>query len=312
MITEAQRVAGEHASPPRPNARPLRDANVGSGERAVSTATGVALLGLALKQRGIIGAGCALAAAGLLWHGSKRHSKVYSALGISSEDAGTFSNPLSRDVRSRASITINKPAKDLHAAWRDLPSLARFFPRVESVEELDDTRSRWTIRIPSGKSFTWTAAITQDEEGERIAWESEQGAPFRHRGRIDFREALGGRGTAVTLELHYHLPAGIIGVLAAKAQGADPQDEATEALRRFKQWIETGEIATNRGPAARGSGMTSGSTRQAVFKDTPARTGTASTSGPRDRVDEASDESFPASDPPSYTGATATPSTDRP
>src|SRR5690606_30525259 len=125
----------------------------------------------------------------------------------------------------------------------------------------------WRVRLPSGQAFEWDAIIRENRERGRITWESVQGSRFDHRGHITFTRAGGDRGTVVNLEIRYHLPAGSLGVLLAKLQGADPQHEAAEALRRFKQWVETGEFATNRGPSARGPGRTRGSRRQAAFPD---------------------------------------------
>ena len=140
-------------------------------------------------------------------------------------------------------VTINRPRAELFAYWRDFANLATFMENVERVDMLDRTRSHWVVKGPSG-SYEWTAAITGEAEGDFIAWASEDGADVPNSGRVDFRDAQAGRGTIVTATILYDPPAGTIGRLIAKMFQREPAIQARRDLRRFKQLMETGEIAT--------------------------------------------------------------------
>lgn len=147
------------------------------------------------------------------------------------------------DVVGRA-VTINKPATELYAYFRDLPNLATFMENVERVDILDAKRSHWVVRAPGGKTVEWDARITEEREGQLIAWTSEEGADVANSGRIEFREA-GARGTVVTATIAYDPPGGTVGKLLAKIFQREPAIQARRDLRRFKQLMETGEIATS-------------------------------------------------------------------
>lgn len=141
-------------------------------------------------------------------------------------------------------VTINRPRAELYAYWRDLTRLATFMENVEQVEMLDDKRSRWVVKAPGGKTVEWTSTITEEVDGEMIAWASDDGADVPNSGRIDFRDAQGDRGTIVTATILYDPPAGIVGKVIAKMFQRQPAIQARRDLRRFKQLMETGEIAT--------------------------------------------------------------------
>jgi uncharacterized membrane protein len=49
----------------------------------------------------------------------------------------------------------------------------------------------------------------------------------------------------VRARLQYSPPGGRVGAAVAKLMGRDPASEIRDDLRRFKQIIETGEVATN-------------------------------------------------------------------
>ena len=102
----------------------------------------------------------------------------------------------------------------------------------------------WVVKAPGGKSVEWVAAITDEREGEYIAWASEEGADVPNSGRVDFRDAQGDRGTVVTATILYDPPGGVIGKVIAKMFQREPAIQARRDLRRFKQLMETGEIAT--------------------------------------------------------------------
>ncbi|WP_343519840.1 SRPBCC family protein [Sphingomonas sp.] len=141
-------------------------------------------------------------------------------------------------------VTINRPRAELFAYWRDFANLPTFMDNVERVEVLDGQRSRWVVKAPGEKTVEWTSVITEEREGEFIAWASEEGADVPNSGRIDFRDAQGDRGTIVTATILYDPPAGIIGKVIAKMFQREPAIQARRDLRRFKQLMETGEIAT--------------------------------------------------------------------
>ena len=62
-------------------------------------------------------------------------------------------------------------------------------------------------------------------------------------GRVTFRDA-GTRGTVMTATIAYDPPGGAIGKIIAKMFQREPAIQARRDLRRFKQLMETGEIAT--------------------------------------------------------------------
>lgn len=141
-------------------------------------------------------------------------------------------------------VTINRPVAELYAYWRDFTNLASFMDTIVSVTPLDAKRSHWILKAPAGKTVEWDAIITEERENEVIAWVSAEGADVANSGRIDFRDA-GARGTVVTATILYDPPAGTIGKLIAKMFQREPAIQARRDLRRFKQLMETGEIATS-------------------------------------------------------------------
>ncbi|HEX8300418.1 MAG TPA: SRPBCC family protein [Sphingomonas sp.] len=158
------------------------------------------------------------------------------------ETAGSLPGAQGDSVTSRA-VTINRPANELYAYWRDFGNLVSFMDNVERIEVLDGTRSHWVVKAPAGKTVEWDARITEETEGRLIAWTSEEGADVPNSGRIEFRDA-GARGTVVTATILYDPPAGVIGKVIAKMFQREPAIQARRDLRRFKQLMETGEIAT--------------------------------------------------------------------
>jgi uncharacterized membrane protein len=141
-------------------------------------------------------------------------------------------------------VTINRPARELYDFWRDLRNLPLFMENIESITVLDPRRSHWVVKGPADSSVEWDSLITEDVPGELIAWQSADGASVPNTGRIEFRESSNGRGTVVTVTIVYDPPAGALGKMLAKVFQREPKIQARRDLRRFKQLMETGEIAT--------------------------------------------------------------------
>jgi uncharacterized membrane protein len=146
-------------------------------------------------------------------------------------------------------VTVNIPREQAYREWRDFAGLPRFMEIVESVTE-DGDRSHWVFRGPGDKRLEFDAVITEDSPGEVIAWESLPGGPVRNRSRVEFKDAPGGRGTEIHVKVDYQPVSGPLGRLAALVTQKAPELQSRRDLRRFKQLMETGEIATTEGPGA--------------------------------------------------------------
>jgi uncharacterized membrane protein len=148
------------------------------------------------------------------------------------------------------SVTINRPRMELYSFWRDFNNLPKFMGNVHSVAIKDQSHSHWVIDAPAGKTVEWDSQIVDDEPGSVIAWQSLEGASIRNSGRVEFLDSPDGRGTVVRVTLTYDPPAGTVGKLIAKLFQKEPKVQARQDLRRFKQLMETGEVATARPPDA--------------------------------------------------------------
>ncbi|MFC4728429.1 SRPBCC family protein [Coralloluteibacterium thermophilus] len=222
--------------------------NVQGVERTASLALGtIAALG-GLRRGGVGGLLRLAAGAALIHRGVTGRCALKRAL-----EGG--SRPYAAQVREEQgwssakvatrSVTIARPRAELYALWRDFSNLPRFMEHLEDIEVIDDTRSRWTVSGPEGHIVSWTAEITEDVENERIAWRSDDAAEIRTSGWVAFRDAPNGRGTEVQSVIAYEPPGGTFGHLLAKLFRTDPETLARDDLRRFKQLVETGEIATS-------------------------------------------------------------------
>ncbi len=154
-----------------------------------------------------------------------------------------------RDLTA-SSVTINCPAQQVYDLFRDFSRLPSFMENVERIDVIDDTRSHWVVKAPAGKHVEWDAVVTEDVPGKSITWQSTEGADVANSGRVTFADA-GARGAVVTATIAYDPPAGLVGKLIAKMFQREPAIQARRDLRRLKQFMETGEIAT----AARNGAM---------------------------------------------------------
>lgn len=151
-------------------------------------------------------------------------------------------------VRVKKSIAIQRPAQELYSFFRDVETLPRIMSHVRSVRRIDERRSHWVAKAPAGMSVEWDAEITEERDNERIAWRALEGSDVPNQGAVTFEELRGGRGTLVRVDLQYEPPAGQLGAAVASVFAQEPGQQLSSDLRRIKQLMETGEVATSEGP----------------------------------------------------------------
>jgi uncharacterized membrane protein len=144
-------------------------------------------------------------------------------------------------------ITINRSPEDLYRMWRNFQNLPRFMKHLESVEVLSENRSRWTAKLPGGKTLQWESEILLDRPNEEIVWQTLEDSDIQHSGSVRFEPASPRRGCRVILQMEHNPEHGKVGTTIAKLLGKVPEQFIQEDLRRFKQLMETGEVATTEG-----------------------------------------------------------------
>lgn len=258
------------------------DTNVNEAERIVGLIGGAGLIGYGLMRRDKTGALLAALGGTLAYRGASGHCPLYQTLGINmaSSRSGV---PYELGVRVDAEVMIRRRPEELYRFWRKLSNLPRFMRHVESVHEKNGRLSHWVVTGPAGSRVEWDSEIVNDVEPEVIGWRSLPGSQVDNGGSVRFERA-GEDHTRVRVSLQYNPPAGTLGAMIARAFGEDPRTTVQEDLERFKELMESGRLTSTP------SRETEDRWRRGSRKE--------------DLVQSSSEESFPASDAPSWTPET--------
>jgi uncharacterized membrane protein len=204
----------------------------------------LALLGTALRSKSrqpsrTLAAGGAVAGAFA--------ADLVDSLKLSRREAPAADQEQPSSMHLKAAITARREPDELYTFWHDFTSFPDFMAHLEEVTATAPNRSHWKARGPLGMNVEWDAEITEDIPGERISWRSLEGARVDNSGTVRFVKAPGTQGTEVHIDLRYDMPGGSVGSLLAKLFGEEPALQIKDDLRRFKQIVETGEIARSDG-----------------------------------------------------------------
>lgn len=261
-----------------------QNTNVGQTERQLSVVAGAGLLFYALLNRSRSSFLTAPLGAYLVWRGQTGHCPVYEAMSINTaqQQGGWQGNGYGQQQRDgrgngvqqipiqqqgtvqpnkqqpsnrieiRRAITINKSADELYNFWRKFENLPRFMHHLDRVEQTGGKSSHWQAKVIGGIPVEWDAEITEDRPGQRIAWRTKPDAQVQQSGVVEFKQATGGRGTVVNVDMQYTPPGGIIGETFGRLLNGVTAQQVKDDIGRFKSLMEAGEIATIAGqPAGR-------------------------------------------------------------
>lgn len=210
------------------------DINLNWPERYISIAAGVkmTLSGLGNLFSSPFTSILRLGAGGyLLNRGISGHCAVYSKIGKNTQE------PVNINIRS--AFTINKPREAVYNFWRQLDNLPLFMNHLESVELIDETRSHWVMKLPTGVgNISWDAEIVADKPGEMIGWSSLPDSIIDNAGKVFFRDALDGHGTVVDVLITYQPPAGGVGASIASLLNPFFKNIVDNDVRNFKQYMD--------------------------------------------------------------------------
>jgi uncharacterized membrane protein len=183
--------------------------------------------------------------------------------------------PYGRGMKIKTSVTVVCSPEQAYAYWRNLTNIPDLLDNDLSVEIRDIKHSHWTLKVAPGVHLDWDAEITVDREDEMVGWRSLDGGDLDIAGYVRFEPVDKGRSTVVTVALQHNPPTGKLGVALSTLIAKRPSGQVERALQRFKQLMEGKNVEAARKKARS-----------------------------MESVEVASEDSFPASDPPSWTGTT--------
>lgn len=136
------------------------------------------------------------------------------------------------------SIDVDVPVSTSYNQWTQFEIFPRFLSFVESVAQIDDTHTHWTVKV-AGAVREFDAVITEQHPDERVAWNS-TGGDEDHAGVVTFHR-LSDTTSRVTVQLDWKAE-GFLEKVGA-AFGVD--DHVIKAdLKNFKNFIEEQQNAT--------------------------------------------------------------------
>jgi uncharacterized membrane protein len=223
------------------------DADMGKTERLVSGLAGVALLALTLRKKRLRPVLFPIAT-GLLakaFTGQKRKQGGGRLERQADRASPVASVGRGQGIKVEESITINRPVLEVYRFWRNFENLPRFMDHLESVTVIDETRSHWVAKGPVGTRVEWDAVIHNELDDELIAWRSLPGSEVNNAGSVHFTPTADATGTDVRVVLSYEPPAGKVGAAVARFLGEEPSKQVADDLRRFKQVMDSGDVAAS-------------------------------------------------------------------
>ena len=259
--------------------------NVNKTERLLSALSGGAMLAWGLRRRGAQGLLMAVAGSALFRRATTGESRVDRSLGLTSLEQGPRL-PRPRSPRSgkgrgeergveaeravrrvERSITILKAQDEIFAALIDPERLRVVLGGIAPVESLPGDGARWAE--PEGepeasgedgstteeggegllkvRSAFWDGELVEVRDNERIVWRAAREEAAIVGCEVALAAAPGMRGTEVRVTLEHRPVGGGVGLGLMKIAGVDPDQRVRGALRRLKQLVEAGEIATTEG-----------------------------------------------------------------
>ncbi|WP_307827338.1 SRPBCC family protein [Planomonospora sp. ID82291] len=150
------------------------------------------------------------------------------------------------------SIDVNVPIRTAYNQWTQFESFPEFMEGVESVKQLNDTRTAWIVEI-AGVRREFEAEITEQHPDERVAWKS---VDRPHQAGVVTFHHLTPDTTRVTLQMEYD-PEGFVETVGDWLQIVRIRVKGD--LERFKAFIESRGAETGAwrgdvpGPQARGA-----------------------------------------------------------
>jgi uncharacterized membrane protein len=230
---------------------PRQNRNVPDEVRWLYGLGGAALLIWGWKRRSWLGILLSSAGADLLNWSCTGHY-LHETLGITALTSKGLRAlvPHQLGIRVDRSVSIYRPVDEVYRFFRDFKNLGRILTHVNDVREVDDKHSHWFVKGPGGMELEWDAEIIEERPNELISWRSIGSPDVESAGSVRFERAPGERGTFVRVSLNYLPPAGALGAAIAKLFGEEPETQIKEDLRRLKQMLEAGEIASTEGQPA--------------------------------------------------------------
>jgi len=210
--------------------------NLNWPERYISIAAGVKLSISGLKNmfKSPFTSLLKLGAGGYLVNrGISGHCELYSQAGKVS------TSPVNVNIRS--SFTVDKPRVEVYNFWRKLDNLPLFMKHLERVDVIDEKRSHWVLKLPTGAAkVSWDAEIVHDEPGYMIGWSALPDSIIDNAGKVRFRDTEDG-GTLVDVVISYEPPAGGLGFSLAHVLNPVFKKLVDDDVHNFKQYMDIAE-----------------------------------------------------------------------
>lgn len=228
--TALQRINGYNTGTPA-------EINLTWPERYISVAAGVKLSFSGIRHlfRSPFASLLKLGAGGyLLNRGITGHCELYTQAGKHSL------SPVNVNIKS--SFIVHKPRHEVYGFWRKLDNLPLFMNHLERVDVIDQQRSHWVLKLPTGvATVSWDAEIVMDVPDEMLGWSSLPESIIDNAGKVRFRDTPGG-DTLIDVVITYQPPAGGLGASVASILNPVFKNMVDTDVQNFKQYMDLADM----------------------------------------------------------------------